>query len=162
VRNRELDDPVLVRTSGTPTFYLASTVDDTCDGITHLVRADPLRPSTAKQIHIWRCLGAEPPVVGHVALVMGADNDPLRIGATSFTIRGLRERGISPIAVLMYLAMPEAASWKPPPTCLNEIVQRVDVHRLPRRPITFDLQALERLHRRLATARATPAWQGPR
>jgi glutamyl-tRNA synthetase len=152
VGNRDLDDPVLVRSSGTPTFYLASTVDDSCDGITHLIRADPLRPSTAKQIHIWRSLGAEPPAVGHVALVTGADNDPLRMGATSLTIRALRERGISPTAVLMYLAMPETASWKPPPAHLDQVIQRVDLHRLPRRPITFDLQALERLQRRLAAA----------
>jgi ribosomal protein S18 acetylase RimI-like enzyme len=148
VRNRDLDDPVLVRTSGTPTFYLASTIDDACDGITHLVRADPLRPSTAKQIHIWRSLNTQPPRVGHVPLVTGAANDPLRMGATAFTIRGLRERGISPIALLMYLAMPETASWKPPPAGLNDIIERIDLRRLPRRPITFDLQALERLHAR--------------
>jgi glutamyl-tRNA synthetase len=150
VRNVDLDDPVIVRSSGSPTFYLASTVDDVDDGITHMIRADPLRRSTATQMHIWRSLGHEPPRVGHVSLVTAANTSPVRTGSTTFTIRSLRDRGISPTALLMYLAMPETASWKTPPPTLDSIIDRIDFRRLPRRPMTFDLRALELLNRRYA------------
>jgi hypothetical protein len=63
-------------------------------------------------------------------------------------VRSLREHGISPTALLLYLAMPAIASWKQPPRSLAEITSRVDFRRLSRRPITFDLRALQLLDRR--------------
>jgi GNAT superfamily N-acetyltransferase len=154
VRNADMEDPVLVRSSGTPTFYLASTVDDDCDSITHLLRSDPMRRLTAQQIQIWRSLGLDPPRVGHIALVTGAHHGPVRMGSTTFTIQALQEQGIHPTPLLMYLAMPETASWKQPPAGLSEIIDRIDTRRLSRRPVTFDLGALERLNRRYARLRA--------
>jgi len=148
-RNDDLDDPVLVRSSGTPTFYLASTVDDGDDGITHLVRSEPTLRLTAKQIHLWRSLGTDPPQVGHVPLVTAPGGRPVRSGATELTVRALRERGISPTALLLYLALPETASWRAPPAGLDEIVDRIKLRHLPRRPTTFEIRALETLNRRL-------------
>lgn len=153
VHNEDLDDPVLVRSSGAPTFYLASTVDDVNDGITHLVRSEGLVRATAKQVHIWRALGVEPMRVGHVPRVVGAQSAPVRTGGTPFTIRALRERGISAAAVVVYLAMPETASWMSPPSAVEEIVDRIHLRRLPRRPTTFDLRALETLNRRVGARR---------
>jgi glutamyl-tRNA synthetase len=148
VGNADLGDPVLVRSSGTPTFYLASTMDDAEEAITHLVRAVPMVRATATQIHIWRSLGVEPPAVGHVPLVTGPGGAPVRFGSTAATVRALREHGIRPTAMLAYLAMPETASWKAPPADLEEIIPRINLRRLARRPMTFDQRALETLNRR--------------
>jgi glutamyl-tRNA synthetase len=153
VANADLGDPVLVRRDRTPTFFLASSVDDAVDGVTHLVRPDPMRRLMAQQIHIWRCLGYPPPRIGHIPLVTAANRAPLRTGQTDFTIAALRARGISADALVMYLAMPKTASWKIPPTGPGDIVSSVDLGRVSRRPFTFDLRAVELLSRRLARAR---------
>jgi glutamyl-tRNA synthetase len=60
VRNDDLEDPVLVRSSGEPTFYLASTVDDIDDRVTHMLRPDITMRMTAAQIHLWHALRGEP------------------------------------------------------------------------------------------------------
>jgi glutamyl-tRNA synthetase len=148
VRNGDLDDPVLVRTSGEPTFYLASTVDDIDDGVTHMLRPDVTLRMTATQIHLWRSLDTEPPLPGHIPLVVGPRGRPVRMSTAEATVRALRSQGITPTALLLYLAMPAAASWKVPPCSLEEITDRVDFGRLSRRPITFDLRALQLLDRR--------------
>jgi glutamyl/glutaminyl-tRNA synthetase len=72
----------------------------------------------------------------------------VRTGGTPFTIRALRERGISRTALLSYLAMPATASWKTPPASVDEVVDQVDVGRLSRRPMAFDLRALDVMNRR--------------
>ena len=61
VANKDLDDPVLVRSSGVPTFFLASTADDIHDQVSHLIRPDVLLRATAKQLHIWAALGHPAP-----------------------------------------------------------------------------------------------------
>lgn len=156
LRNDDLDDPVLVRSSGTPTFYLASSIDDIEDRITHLVRSEPFRRITAKQIHIWGALAADSPQAGHVPLVTRPHRGPVRVGGTGdVTVRAMRERGISPTSLLMYLALPQVASWKEPPADLDLIVERLDLRRVSRRPITFDLRALEVLDRRCSDSRSS-------
>jgi ribosomal protein S18 acetylase RimI-like enzyme len=150
VRNDQLQDPVLLRSSGAPTFVLASTVDDIVDAVTHLVRVDGMLRVTAVQRHIWRALDAVPPVTAHAAaLVARGGGAPLRAGRTDATIRALRDRGVRPEAVLLYLAMPQTASWKRPPAGLGEIIDQIDLRRLPHHPYTFDVGALDRLNRRV-------------
>ncbi len=149
VRNDELPDPVLVRSSGRPTFFLASTVDDVDDAVTHVLRATPMLATTATQIHVWRALGVEPPAAGHVPLVTGPGGAPLRVGATAATVRAVRERGVTAAALLVYLAVPEAASWKEPPAALEDVLPAVALRRVARHPLRFDLDAVERLSRRL-------------
>jgi glutamyl-tRNA synthetase len=148
VSNDDLGDPVLVRSSGEPTFYLASTVDDIDDRVTHMLRAEEALRMTATQIHIWHALGVEPPRPGHIPLVVGPGGKPLRMGKTDATVRSLRAQRIRPTALLMYMAMPATASLKTPPRSLDEIVPQVELRRISRRPITFDLSALQRFDRR--------------
>jgi len=77
VANRDLSDPVLIRSSGAPTFFLASTVDDVSDGVTHILRPDSQSRLTAAQIHIWRGLDARPPAVGHVPAMVEPERTAL-------------------------------------------------------------------------------------
>ncbi|MGH9151834.1 MAG: glutamate--tRNA ligase family protein [Acidimicrobiales bacterium] len=151
VANEDLDDPVLVRSSGAPTFFLASTADDSHDQVSDLIRPDVLLRASAKQLHIWEALGHRPPRIGHHPLMK-------RLGGQNVTAAGdgsvqrLREAGIHPSAVVAYLAMPQVASWKAGPGRLEDVIERFDPRRVSRRPMAFDVRALEVLNRRLAAS----------
>jgi ribosomal protein S18 acetylase RimI-like enzyme len=148
VDDHDLSDPVLVRRSGRPTFFLASTVDDTDDSVTHALRSETMLRATAIQIELWRALGHAPPRVGHVPAVVGPEGRPLRTGSTPATVRSLRDQGISAEALVLYMAAPETASLRKPPGRIDEVVARIDLRRLSRRPFTFDERALRLLDRR--------------
>jgi glutamyl-tRNA synthetase len=105
-----VDDFVLVRSDGTPTYHLASTVDDVDYAITHVVRGEDLLPSTPRHIQLTLALGAEPLTYAHLPLLFGPDGRKLskRHGDTS--LRHYRERGFLPEAMFNYLAL---LGWSP-------------------------------------------------
>ncbi|MFZ0887751.1 MAG: glutamate--tRNA ligase [Candidatus Binataceae bacterium] len=100
----ELEDLVILRSNGTPTYNFATVVDDAEFSITHVVRGDDLLPSTPLQIQMFRALGIEPPAYAHLPQVMGPDGAKLskRHGATS--VSTYREGGYFPEALVNYLA----------------------------------------------------------
>jgi glutamyl-tRNA synthetase len=102
---RDLDDFVILRSDGTPTYHLASTVDDVDYGITHVARGEDLLPSTPKHILLTRALGAAEPTYAHLPLLFGTDGKKLskRHGATSLSV--YREEGYLPDAVFNYLSL---------------------------------------------------------
>jgi glutamyl-tRNA synthetase len=102
--NAELDDLIIVRSDGTPTYNFASVLDDADLGITHIVRGDDHVPNTPRQIQMLLALGLTPPAFAHLPQVMGPDGAKLskRHGATS--VRSYRDGGYFPEAVLNYLA----------------------------------------------------------
>jgi glutamyl-tRNA synthetase len=96
--NRELDDLVLLRSDGVPTYNFSVVVDDMDMGITHVVRGDDHLNNTPRQINLYRALGAEPPVFAHVPMILGPDGAKLskRHGAVSvlqYRQDGLPARG---------------------------------------------------------------------
>ena len=98
VPNAELEDVVLVRSDGRPTYNFASPLEDWLDGITHVIRGDDHVSNTPKQIDVLRALGAEPPVYAHVPSVFGADGKQALEASRSRVGRrvprgGLRPRG---------------------------------------------------------------------
>jgi glutamyl-tRNA synthetase len=102
--NSELDDLIILRSDGTPTYNFAVVVDDVTMQITHVIRGDDHIPNTPRQILIYRALDYPLPQFGHVSMILGADKGRLskRHGATS--ILAYRERGYLPEALLNYLA----------------------------------------------------------
>jgi glutamyl-tRNA synthetase len=100
-----LDDFVLVRTDGTPTYNYASVVDDALMDITHVIRGDDHLSNTPRQILVFEALGHEVPVFAHLPMIWGADGKRLskRHGATS--VEAYRDEGYLPEAVLNYLAL---------------------------------------------------------
>lgn len=102
--NAELDDLILVRSDGSPTFHLVVVVDDIDMGITHILRGEDHLTNTPRQIRIFEALGAAPPAYGHLPLIVGQDRARLskRHGATA--VDAYREQGFLPSAVLNYLA----------------------------------------------------------
>ncbi len=101
--NRELDDLIIFRSDGIPTYNFATVIDDADFGMTHVVRGDDHLPNTPRQMQIFYALGLEPPAYAHVPMVMGADGQKLskRHGATS--VFAYREAGYVPEALLNYL-----------------------------------------------------------
>ncbi|HEY6421023.1 MAG TPA: glutamate--tRNA ligase [Candidatus Binataceae bacterium] len=102
--NAELDDLIIIRSDGSPTYNFASVLDDADMGITHIVRGDDHVPNTPRQIQMLLALGYTPPAFAHAPQVLGADGAPLskRHGATS--VFAYRDAGYFPEALLNYLA----------------------------------------------------------
>ena len=100
-----LDDFVLVRTDGTPTYNYATVVDDALMEISHIIRGDDHLSNTPRQILVFEALGHPVPVFAHLPMILGADGKRLskRHGATS--VEAYRDEGYLPEAVLNYLAL---------------------------------------------------------
>lgn len=101
--NSQLDDLIIMRSDGTPTYNFVVVVDDVDMGITHVIRGDDHLNNTPKQIHIYRALGYETPGFAHLPMILGADKARLskRHGATS--VMAYREMGYLPEALVNYL-----------------------------------------------------------
>jgi glutamyl-tRNA synthetase len=105
-----LDDFILLRSDGSPTYHLSVVVDDVDMAITHVVRGEDHLSNTPKHVALFAALGAPPPVFGHLPLILGPDRKRLskRTGATS--VEEFREQGILPQALFNYLAL---LGWSP-------------------------------------------------
>ena len=101
--NEELDDLIIERADGYPTYNFAVVVDDALMGITHVIRGDDHVNNTPKQIHLYEALGYDVPLFGHVPMILGADKARLskRHGATSVMV--YKEMGYLPEALINYL-----------------------------------------------------------
>jgi len=103
-QNSELDDLIIFRSDGIPTYNFATVLDDADFEISHVVRGDDHLPNTPRQIQIFLALGLTPPAYAHLPMVMGPDGKPLskRHGATS--VFAYRDAGYFPETLLNYLA----------------------------------------------------------
>lgn len=102
---RDIDDFVILRSDGTPTYHLASTVDDVDYEITHVARGEDLLPSTPKHILLTRALGAGEPVYAHLPLLFGTDGRKLSKRHGAVSLSNYRDEGYLPDAVFNYLSL---------------------------------------------------------
>ncbi|MCK6553453.1 glutamate--tRNA ligase [Candidatus Binatia bacterium] len=102
-QNQELDDIIIVRSDGTPTYNFCAVVDDAAMAVTHIVRGEDHLTNTPKQIQMYRALGFEVPAFAHIPLILGLDRSRLskRHGATS--VMAYRDMGYLPDALVNYL-----------------------------------------------------------
>src|SRR5438034_2883546 len=142
--NAELEDLVLVRSDGRPTYNYASPLEDWPDGITHVIRGDDHVSNTPKQLHVLSALGAEPPVYAHVPNVFGADGRKLSKRHGAVSVDEFREAGYVPEALMNFLAL---LGWAPDgETTLmsrDELVERFSLERVGSSPATFDYAKLD-------------------
>ncbi len=101
--NSELDDLVIVRTDGMPTYNFAVVVDDSDMRVTHVVRGDDHLNNTPRQINILQALGATPPVYAHVPMILGEDGARLSKRHGAVSVMQYRDEGYLPEALLNYL-----------------------------------------------------------
>lgn len=104
VANQELDDLVLMRSDGTPTYNFGVVIDDLDMGITHVIRGDDHVNNTPRQINILKALGASIPQYVHVPMILGADGERLSKRHGAVSVLNYRDQGYLPEALLNYLA----------------------------------------------------------
>jgi glutamyl-tRNA synthetase len=102
-QNSELDDLVIARPDGSPTYNLTVVVDDSDMDITHVIRGDDHLNNTPRQANILRALGVEPPVYAHVPMILGTDGKRLSKRHGAVSVMQYREEGYLPEALLNYL-----------------------------------------------------------
>ncbi|MFV2005502.1 MAG: glutamate--tRNA ligase [Gammaproteobacteria bacterium] len=103
INNRELDDLVIERTDGTPTYNLTVVVDDWDMKMTHIIRGDDHLNNTPRQINILNALGAELPIYAHVPMILGDDGKRLSKRHGAVGVMQYRENGFLPEALINYL-----------------------------------------------------------
>ncbi|WP_298231156.1 glutamate--tRNA ligase [uncultured Azohydromonas sp.] len=102
--NEELDDLVIARPDGTPTYNFCVVVDDIDMGITHVIRGDDHVNNTPRQIHIFRALGKEPPVYAHLPTVLNEQGEKMSKRNGAKPVTQYRDEGFLPEAMVNYLA----------------------------------------------------------
>lgn len=102
-QNSELDDLILIRSDGTPTFHFGVVVDDGDMGITHVIRGDDHLNNTPRQMHMIRALGYPVPAYGHLPMILGSDGAKLSKRHGAVNVLEYRDEGYLPDAVLNYL-----------------------------------------------------------
>ena len=142
--NDQLEDVVIVRSDGRPTYNFASPVEDMDDAITHVIRGDDHVSNTPKQVQILRALGHEPPVYAHLPMINGPDGKKLSKRHGAVSVDEFRAAGYLPEALLNFLAL---LGWAPDgETTLmsrDELVERFTLERVGSSPATFDYDKLD-------------------
>jgi glutamyl-tRNA synthetase len=145
--SEQLEDLVIVRSDGRPTYNFASPLEDWLDEITHVIRGDDHVSNTPKQIHVLRALGAEPPVYAHVPNVFGTDGKKLSKRHGAVSVDEFRATGYVAPALLNFLAL-LGWSYDDKTTIMSrdELVERFSLDRVGTSPATFDYAKLEWLN----------------
>jgi glutamyl-tRNA synthetase len=142
--NKELEDTVILRSDGRPTYNFASPVEDLQDRITHVLRGPDHVANTPKQINILKALGADLPVYGHVPNVNGDDGKKLSKRHGAVTVDEFRRDGYLPAALVNYLAL-LGWSYDDKTTIMSrhELIERFTLDRIGKSPATFDYKKLD-------------------
>ncbi|HUP15779.1 MAG TPA: glutamate--tRNA ligase [Acidimicrobiia bacterium] len=144
VDHDNLDDFVLLRSNGRPTYHLASTVDDVDYEITHVARGEDLLPSTPRHIQLTLALGAEVPIYAHFPLIRGTDGKRLSKRHGAKAVIEYREAGYLPEALANYLCL---LGWSPGEDLtvfpLSLAIERFELTAVSKNPAVFDIAKLD-------------------
>ena len=141
---RELDDFIIFRSDGTPTYNFATVVDDADMGITHIIRGDDHLSNTPRQVMVYEALGAPVPVFAHISMILGADGKKLskRHGATS--VEEYRDAGYLSDAFVNYLALLGwALDGETTIVPRDVLASRFSLDHVSKNPATFDPEKLD-------------------
>lgn len=144
VENKELDDMILIKSDGYPTYNFANVVDDHTMNITHVVRGNEYLSSSPKYTRLYEAFGWEVPVYVHLPLITDENHKKLskRSGHSSF--EDLMEQGFITEAVVNYIAL---LGWSPEDNqeifSLDELIRKFDYHRISKSPAVFDIVKLK-------------------
>lgn len=147
ISHREIDDQVLLKSDGFPTYHLANVVDDHLMEISHVLRAEEWIPSTPKHILIYAALGWEPPVFCHLPLLRNQDKTKISKRKNPTSLTWYQEQGFLPEALLNFLCL---MGWKPKDEAevfgLDRFLDEFEPEQInPTGPV-FDLAKLEWLN----------------
>ncbi len=144
VENSELDDMILIKSDGYPTYNFANVVDDHLMEITHVVRGNEYLSSSPKYQRLYRAFGWEPPVYIHLPLITGADHKKMAKRSGDASFENLIEQGFLSEAVVNYIAL---LGWSPEDNreffSLEEMVKEFNYRRISKSPAVFDIVKLK-------------------
>ena len=144
VNNDELDDMILIKSDGFPTYNFANVVDDHLMQITHVVRGNEYLSSTPKYTRLYQAFGWKEPVYIHCPLITDENHQKLskRCGHSSF--EDLLEQGFVPEAIVNFIAL---LGWSPTSNeeifSLQELIEQFDFHHISKSPAVFDMTKLK-------------------
>ncbi|EFI50167.1 glutamate--tRNA ligase [Afipia sp. 1NLS2] len=145
-QNENLDDLVLLRSDGTPTYMLAVVVDDHDMGVTHVIRGDDHLINAARQKHIYDALGWDVPVMAHIPLIHGPDGSKLSKRHGALGVEAYRAMGYLPAALRNYLVRLGWSHGDQEIFSTQEMIEAFDLGSIGRSAARFDFAKLENLN----------------
>lgn len=143
-QNSQIDDFVILKSDGVPTYNFAVVVDDALMEITHVIRGEDHIPNTPKQIQLYKALGFEIPKFAHIPMILGSDRTRLskRHGATS--VMQFHDEGYLSDAMVNYLAL-LGWGYDDSQTLFSreELIEKFSLERVSKNPAVFDFQKLQ-------------------
>ena len=143
VSNDELDDLVLMRGDGVPTYNFGVVVDDIDMAMTHVIRGDDHVNNTPRQINLYRALDAELPLFGHVPMILGADGQRLSKRHGAVNVLQYRDEGYLPDAMVNYLARLGWSHGDEELFSRGQLVEWFDLEHVSRSPARWDPEKLK-------------------
>lgn len=146
ISNRELDDLVIARPDGTPTYNFCVAVDDSDMKITHVIRGDDHVNNTPRQINILQALGATLPHYGHLPMILGTDGEKLSKRHGAVSVMDYPAQGYLPEAMLNYLARLGWSHGDDEVFSMEQFTQWFDLDHLTKSPAQFNPEKLDWLN----------------
>ena len=144
VENKELDDMILIKSDGYPTYNFANVIDDHLQGITHVVRGNEYISSSPKHQRLYEASGWESPKYVHLPLITDENHKKLSKRSGHSSYEDLVEQGFLPEAIVNYIAL---LGWSPENNqeifSLDELIKNFDYHKVNKSPSVFDIQKLK-------------------
>ncbi len=141
---KDIEDQVLLKSDGFPTYHLASVVDDHLMEITHVIRGEEWLPSTPKHILLYEAFGWQPPVFVHLPLILNADRTKLSKRQNDVSTESYKQKGYLKEAILNFIAL---LGWSTPDNrevfSVDELVQEFSLERIQKSGAVFDLAKLD-------------------
>lgn len=138
VSNSELDDLIIARSDGSPTYNFTVVVDDLDMGVTHCIRGDDHLNNTPRQINILKALGAEPPIYAHVPMILGSDGKRLSKRHGAVSVMQYHEDGYLPEALLNYLVRLGWSHGDQELFTVDEMIEHFDLSGINKAASTFN------------------------
>ena len=110
VQNKDLDDFIIARSDGSPTYNFVVAIDDSDMNISHVVRGDDHLANTPKQILVYRALGLNEPIFAHLPMILGSDKKRLSKRHAATNVQEYKDKGFTATAILNYLSL---LGWNP-------------------------------------------------
>jgi glutamyl-tRNA synthetase len=155
--NENLDDMVLLRSDGTPTYMLAVVVDDYDMGITHVIRGDDHLNNAARQLQLIQALGWPVPVYGHVPMILGPDGAKLSKRHGALAVDAYREMGYLPEGMRNYLLRLGWSHGNDEIISTEQAIAWFDLEHVGRSPARFDFKKLDNVNAHYIRASADAA-----
>ncbi len=142
-----IDDQVLIKSDGFPTYHLAVVVDDHEMGITHVMRGEEWLPSTPKHILLYKAFGWETPEYVHLPNILGENKKKLSKRENDVSVEDFKNKGYLPEALINYLAL---LGWNPGTEkeifSIKELIKEFDIKKIHKAGAIFDIQKLDNIN----------------